>query len=343
MDVVTHTLVGVALARAGLRRRVGPGTTGVLVVASNLCDIDMLSAFAGASTAMFARRALSHSVFGLPLLCLVAAWAFSRWHRHMRLGQLFALCLLGGSVHIALDLLNAYGVALLAPISSRWFEMGVVFPVDPILTATLVGPVIAGAAWASGRTASGAQPGWRFGLALMLVYVGVCVWNRQAAVAHLAGYVQRQGLQPSATHVVPEPLGPHRWNGIIRSGAFYRTVLVHSIGGSVDAPQMIESMVDDARVLRVLEDRRAAWADRFFTAPVWRADGELVVVRDLRFTYQVLHNEWDPFRLRFRLTDDGVELQDWTLAELARGLQSLGRDVAAATGASSRHRPVGQP
>lgn len=42
MDNVTHTMLGVALARAELAQRLGKGTTLVMVVASNLPDVDAL-------------------------------------------------------------------------------------------------------------------------------------------------------------------------------------------------------------------------------------------------------------------------------------------------------------
>ena len=44
MDNLTHTLAGVAMARAGLADRWGRGTTLVMAIASNLPDVDIAAA-----------------------------------------------------------------------------------------------------------------------------------------------------------------------------------------------------------------------------------------------------------------------------------------------------------
>ena len=42
MDNIAHSMLGVAMARAGLASRCGRGTTITLLVASNLPDVDAL-------------------------------------------------------------------------------------------------------------------------------------------------------------------------------------------------------------------------------------------------------------------------------------------------------------
>ena len=77
MDNLTHTLTGVLLARAGLRRVV-PGATAVLVVASNLPDADVVAALLGSLTYLEYHRHLTHALVVAPLLGLVAALAAYR-------------------------------------------------------------------------------------------------------------------------------------------------------------------------------------------------------------------------------------------------------------------------
>ena len=80
MDNVCHTLVGAALAHAGLKR-LTPYATGTLMLAANISDVDVLVFVTGESPVAF-RRGWTHGVVGQALLpigltLLVMAWA--RW------------------------------------------------------------------------------------------------------------------------------------------------------------------------------------------------------------------------------------------------------------------------
>lgn len=343
MDNVTHTLLGVAMAKTGLQRTYGRGTTTVLVVASNLCDVDILSVFAGTSTAVLVRRTVSHSIFGILVLSLVAACVFRRVYRHFQFRVLFGLCLLGCVVHVFFDWLNAYGVALLAPLVSRWFEADVLFVTDPFLIGVLLLPCIVTAVWRWGRSGRSPEVAWQVGLALVVGYVGFCAWNRGLAAESLARYAAQEGLPAQETYVIPEPLGPHRWSGILRAAHRYQVMLIHSWSGSVDHVQVVDSMVEDPRVQRVREDARAGEVEHFFKAPVWRAEGNVVVARDLRFSYHVLHNAWDPFRFRFKLAENRVALQKWTVKELCSELLGLVRALGGMLSACPETVPHRRP
>lgn len=77
MDSLTHTLAGLAMAEAGLARKYGPGAAFVLVLASNLPDIDALwvRAYVADGEGFLHRRMLTHSLFGLPLISAAGAAA----------------------------------------------------------------------------------------------------------------------------------------------------------------------------------------------------------------------------------------------------------------------------
>ena len=62
MDNLTHTLLGVGMANAGLSRRFGRGALVTLFLSSNLPDIDGIWAmWRGGGDAFLSRRALTHS------------------------------------------------------------------------------------------------------------------------------------------------------------------------------------------------------------------------------------------------------------------------------------------
>ena len=64
MDNLAHTLVGAALARAGLDR-VSPLATPTLVIGANLPDLDVLAGFSGGLSYLDYHRGITHSVIGL--------------------------------------------------------------------------------------------------------------------------------------------------------------------------------------------------------------------------------------------------------------------------------------
>ncbi|PYS96581.1 MAG: hypothetical protein DMF50_04130, partial [Acidobacteria bacterium] len=66
MDPVTHTLVGVAMANALFRRRIGPESVPILAIASNLPDLDAAVHLTGSPAALLMRRTFGHSLFLVP-------------------------------------------------------------------------------------------------------------------------------------------------------------------------------------------------------------------------------------------------------------------------------------
>ena len=154
MDNLTHSLVGLAAAKAGLEK-FSPATTLTCIVAANAPDVDIVYLFTGDRWSFLAHhRGLSHSVIGtfslallIPLLFylidLVIA-AITRREPVIKLRGLLLASLLVGATHPLLDWTNNYGVRLLLPWSSRWFYGDLVFIVDPFMWL-----VIGGAAFLS--------------------------------------------------------------------------------------------------------------------------------------------------------------------------------------------------
>ncbi len=147
MDPVTHTLVGAALSRGGLRRRT-PLATATLLIGVNLPDVDALSHLASADVALGFRRGWTHGILAIALMPLALAAAmvlYDRlWRRPhgatpVRPAQLLLLSYLAVATHPFLDWLNTYGIRLLMPFDSRWFYGDMLFIVDPWLWLVLGG------------------------------------------------------------------------------------------------------------------------------------------------------------------------------------------------------------
>lgn len=233
MDNLCHTLVGAAMGRAGLRRTTRfAGVT--LMIAANLPDLDVL-VFATSTPSVEFRRGWTHGVIAqlvLPLALTAVLLLIDRWRPapaspHSRAGEvpvpplrpgwLLLLSYLGVYSHVLLDLMNTYGVRLLAPVDWRWFYGDALFILDPWLWLTLGLGV-----WLSRRRTS-SMPA-RVALTIAAIYIGGMVVSARAARAGvLDAWRAETGAQAVAAMVGPEPVTPFARQVIIDAGDHYET------------------------------------------------------------------------------------------------------------------------
>ncbi|MGI9105385.1 MAG: metal-dependent hydrolase [Pyrinomonadaceae bacterium] len=148
MDNLTHTLVGLAAAKAGLER-LSPGATAVCLLAANAPDADIVAAFGGSWFYLKHHRGITHSLAGtlaiallIPLLYYAGARLIARVRgrtSRVRLRGLLIASLLLSASHPLMDWTNNYGVRPLLPWSGQWFYGDLVYIIDPWLWLTLGG------------------------------------------------------------------------------------------------------------------------------------------------------------------------------------------------------------
>jgi inner membrane protein len=148
MDNLTHTLVGLTAAKAGLER-LSPGATAVCLIAANAPDADIVAAFGGSWFYLKHHRGITHSIVGtlaiallIPLLCYAVDRLVARLRGRaprVRLGGLVIASLLVSATHPLMDWTNNYGVRPLLPWDGRWFYGDLVYIVDPWLWLSLGG------------------------------------------------------------------------------------------------------------------------------------------------------------------------------------------------------------
>lgn len=221
MDNVCHTLVGIALAKAGLERKSGLALP-VLAVAANLPDVDVIAVLTGDGLAF--RRGWTHGVLALAVLpvvlvALVALWA--RYSRSTRLRDqprwswLWVMATLGVATHLLLDWMNSYGVRLLMPFSDRWYYGDALFIVDPWVLAILGAGVLLAGRRRNRRPA-------RWALLLVTLYAGASVWLTLAARSAVARTMTSGGIAVDTMVVDPVPLDPLARRVILaRNGAYW--------------------------------------------------------------------------------------------------------------------------
>jgi inner membrane protein len=220
MDNLCHSLVGMALGRAGLNRRTALATS-TLVIANNLPDLDV-GVFATNTLAMSFRRGWTHGVLAQLLLPIALTGAMLLYDRHYRKksspddrakpGQLLMLSYLGVLLHVFMDFTNSYGVRLLMPFSERWFYGDALYIVDPWLYLFL------GLGWWLAKTQP--RPA-RIGVTLAAIYVAGMLLSNVVARRAVADGLARAGRPQTRFMVTPVIANPFRREVVIDVGNRY--------------------------------------------------------------------------------------------------------------------------
>src|ERR1017187_6398365 len=299
MDNLTHTAIGLFLARAGARKWT-PRATAILLVASNAPDIDVLSGAAGPLAYLHYHRGLTHALVAMPVLALLSvAVVRVAGRKALYWPGALAAGMLGVAAHLLLDWTNLYGVRLLLPFSGRWLRLDSTAVVDlwiwAIAAAALAGPFLArlvGSEIASG----GAKPRHHGRGAALFALVAVMALDcgrlilHARAVAMLDARVY-QGDSPTRVAALPNPFNPLRWRGLVETPAYY-AVADLDVAGDFDPTRALILYKPDADPALDAAARTPVFQEflRFNQYPLWRGSpaptlegGKVVELFDLRF------------------------------------------------------------
>ncbi len=296
MDPVTHTLLGVAIGEAFFRPRLGRRAVTVSAWAANLPDIDAIVMLTGDPAAVILRRSFGHSLFLLPLWIAALTWVFKRKYDDFETADLVKIIALNCAGHLFFDSINSFGVQLFWPFSLMRPELAIIFIVDLVLTGFLAAPHLARLR-KSWRPNLG--PLCQAALVAVAFYFAMAFSARQLALAALARTTGGKGFQ----YAFPEPLGAHRWRGVVQEAGTWRTYLINVSKSTVDAKELIidDGLENPARAAQ--ETPLGEHIGAFFKAPVWKVTkkptgGFTASVYDLRFTSLVLPRG-APFQFEF--------------------------------------------
>jgi inner membrane protein len=148
MDNLTHSLVGLAAAKAGLER-LSPGATAVCVLAANAPDLDILATLGGKWFYLHHHRGITHSFLGtlalalfIPCLFYTVDLLIARIRKRppsVRFLGLLVASLIVSASHPLMDWTNNYGVRPFLPWSGKWYYGDLVFIIDPWIWLIVVG------------------------------------------------------------------------------------------------------------------------------------------------------------------------------------------------------------
>jgi len=296
MDTASHVLVGVTLA--GLAAAIDPAASGTpevataimaaTVIGSNAPDLDVLVRIRGKAAYIRAHRGATHSLYALPLW---AAAIGSTLAYAIGIPEEIWTVMLWAFVavvfHVGLDLLNAYGVQCMRPITKKWLHLDVLCLFDPYLFGL---HLFAAVGWLTGLLPP--APAFIAVYAVSFLYIGWRFAARRGAVRRLrdAGFA-REGLT-----LLPN-LNGNVWHFAAETENCYVTGKLDggrlTLGESyprrwdVDMHPAVKATLetDGVRAMRL-------FADRLHVQCKEHAEGYEVTWSDIRF--------WHDHRLPFR-------------------------------------------
>ncbi len=275
MDNITHSLVGLMLARAGLEKTTPHGTA-MMVLAANAPDIDAVFWFSGTQTYLQWHRSYPHAIVFTPLVALLpmllARVRFS-WPS-------FLASLIGVFSHLLLDWTNSYGIPLALPFSWHRFRLDTVYLFDAWITAILLGAIAAMA------LAPYVRRNWaRAALAALLVFEGFRVAVHSRAIDMLS--TQRyEGAAPQRVTALAGAFNPLAWRGVVE-GPGLVTILTADVVNGPGAGRVYRTADPIPAMDAALRTRPFQVFSSWSQLPFWKVtpleEGVRLDLIDLRF------------------------------------------------------------
>lgn len=291
MDNVTHSLVGLMLARASANRD-NPAPALMMVIAANLPDSDIVAALRGSLNYLEYHRSYTHSLTFAPLVAAVPLLLLA-WRQKISL-RLYLLSLIAVLSHLLLDWTNVYGIRMLLPFSSRWLRLDITDIVDPwiwlILLLAIAAPALSRMVGSEigSRPGSGPKRGWAWvALLALLFYEGARYAVHDRAVNVMSAHLFNGAIARRVT-ALPFRFNPLQWRGVAEGDGFVAIVPVNlaqefdPAGGRINYTPPPSPAIDAARRTRPFDV-----FGQFSQLPFWRVtplpDATRVELIDLRF------------------------------------------------------------
>jgi inner membrane protein len=289
MDNITHTLVGLMLARAGLEKTT-PRGAGMMMLAANAPDIDAVFWFGGTLPYLEYHRSYTHSLTFMPLVALLPMLlvrAKFSWRPYLA-------SLAGVLSHLLLDWTNSYGILLGLPFSAHRFRLDIENLFDLWIWVILLGAVAATALsrLVSGEigeaNSTGARRGWAWvALAALLAYEGTRVVTHARAVEVMSARLY-EGAPPRRVTALPGPFNPLAWRGVVEGQGFVVIAPVDILGEyDPRAGRLYRTAAPVTGMEAALRTRPFQVFGRFAQLPFWKVtpleDGLRLDLIDLRF------------------------------------------------------------
>jgi len=237
MDTLTHALSGALLARATepdtprpdqlpRRQRMWAGFW-----AAAFPDTDFVANVINPLAYLTLHRGVTHSVLMLPMWALGLALFFAAIARRKYPVRAFlGVCALGIGIHIAGDVITAFGTMIFAPLSFWRAQFPTTFILDPYFTAIIVAGLGASLRWNTMRAPA------VIGLGILAGYIGFQALLHQRAVEVGQSYIVARGLASARSHAIPQPFSPFNWMVVVEQPEGYHVAYVSLFRTQAVAP-----------------------------------------------------------------------------------------------------------
>jgi len=297
LDNLTHTLTGVLLGRAGLKRLTGRATA-ALVISSNLPDIDSWLAPLFGMQPIAVHRGFTHGIGGMVVLpfftvAIILIWERLRPGKNLiRLWPLLLVAFIGGLSHSLFDWATGYGTRLLEPFSHRWFYGDALFIVDPwVWIALIVGLELS---WRAERAGKNSTSPAIAVLAGICVYVAFNIGLTQRVEA--AGRYSLSAVRPTLVVASPEPLLFWRRQIEWRNAEVHGSGAYDFIRGLHLDPGSEPNRLDDPLLARAIQTNPRVGAFLFWSRmPIVIASDGKHYLTDQRFSGRPADRRGGPF------------------------------------------------
>jgi inner membrane protein len=291
MENLTHTLVGLMMARCGLEKTTVRGA-GMMMLAANAPDVDAVFWFNRLHYLDY-HRSYAHSFAFMPIMALlpmVLVRANFSW-------KAYGAAIAGVLSHLLLDYTNPYGIQLLLPFSHRRLMLDITNIADVWIWAILFIGLLVPLLLARLRRGNSTQwprvtsPRlvWAWvALSALVTYEGARFALHAKAVEMLESRTYG-GAAPTQTIAVPADfVRPARWKGIARSPGLVTIVpldVEEAYNESREAHYLDNAPQEIVAEARKLPDFQTMM--RFSQAPFWKVtpalEGYQVELMDLRY------------------------------------------------------------
>jgi inner membrane protein len=293
MDNVTHTLVGLMLARVGLDRG-EKGAAVMLMLAANAPDMDVVFGLTGSLKYLEIHRGYTHALPLAPLVALIPLLLVNLITRTRITLAAYLACLVAILSHLLLDWTNVYGIRLLMPFSSKWFRLDSTDIVDPLILLILLSALAAPALVSlvsseiGSRKVSGPKRGWAWFALLALTAYDAGRWvvhERAVSVIDAHEYMGKPALR---AYAFPERFSLLGWRGVVKGDGFYYEVPI-DLSKNFDAETgQFDYLPGESAALNAARTTRSFQVfEGFNQVPFWRVspvvDAMKVELIDLRF------------------------------------------------------------
>lgn len=222
MDLVSHGLMGSVLAGLGLQKKFGVAGFMTMVIANIAPDLDVVAGLKGPKCFYKYHREVTHSLLGVTILGLLISAGIYFFTPLKIWWAILAMVFTGLFCHLLMDSLTPWGLPLFYPFNSKKYGFDLVWFVDPVIIASMVGGVSAGYQLPEYSFVAYFAALWGIGSYLLLRV------NQKRRARRLAEEELTPRYRDAEVFILPSAISPFYWDVIFKARGYYLYVSVDS-------------------------------------------------------------------------------------------------------------------